>query len=156
MIQIYILQDIDAINEFNYSKINNGVYKTGFATTQKAYEEAFDELFDALDQIELRLSQQRYLVGNQITEADWRLFPTLVRFDLVYVGHFKCNLKRIIDYPNIWAYTRDLYQHEGIAETVNFDHIKTHYYASHTSINPTRIIPKGPNIDFMLPHNRGK
>lgn len=147
--------EIDKINAFVYDKVNNGVYRVGFATQQNAYEEAFTELFSALDGLERRLGQQRYLAGDQITEADWRLFPTLVRFDPVYVGHFKCNLKRLMDYPNLWAYTRDLYQQPGIAETVNMDHIKTHYYASHTAINPTGIIPSGPELDFMAPHNRG-
>lgn len=145
---------IDEINSFVYDKINNGVYKTGFATTQDAYEEAFNNLFDALDHVEDRLGQNRYLVGEQITEADWRLFTTLVRFDAVYVGHFKCNKKRIIDYPNLWGYLRELYQIEGIAETVNMDHIKTHYYASHKTINPTGVIPLGPELDFMSPHGR--
>ena len=146
--------EIDDINQLVYDKINNGVYKVGFATRQRAYNEAFNELFTALDELERRLDRQRYLCGEQITEADWRLFPTLLRFDPVYVGHFKCNLRRLIDYPNLWGYTRDLYQQPGIAETVNMDHIKTHYYASHTHINPTRIIPAGPQIDFMQPHNR--
>ena len=146
--------EIDDINQLVYDKINNGVYKVGFATRQRAYNEAFNELFTALDELERRLDRQRYLCGEQITEADWRLFPTLLRFDPVYVGHFKCNLRRLIDYPNLWGYTRDLYQQPGIAETVNMDHIKTHYYASHTHINPTGIIPGGPQIDFMQPHNR--
>lgn len=146
--------EIDDINQLVYDKINNGVYKVGFATRQRAYNEAFNELFTALDELERRLDRQRYLCGEQITEADWRLFPTLLRFDPVYVGHFKCNLRRLIDYPNLWGYTRDLYQQSGIAETVNMDHIKTHYYASHTHINPTGIIPGGPQIDFMQPHNR--
>ncbi len=147
--------EIDEINEFVYHTINNGVYKSGFATTQDAYEEAFTVLFDALDEVEQRLAQQRYLVGGQITEADWRLFTTLVRFDAVYVGHFKCNLKRIADYPNLWGYLRDLYNQEGIADTVNMDHIKRHYYYSHDMINPTRVVPQGPEIDFSEPHNRG-
>ncbi len=147
--------EIDQINAFVYHKVNNGVYKVGFATKQKAYEEAFKELFSALDELEQRLSRQRYLVGDRITEADWRLLPTLIRFDPVYVGHFKCNLKRLIDYPNLWGYIRDLYQQPGIAETVYMDHIKTHYYASHSSINPTGIIPLGPELDFMAPHDRG-
>ncbi len=148
-------EEIDEINCFVYGKVNNGVYKTGFATTQSAYDEAVTELFNALDELELRLGQQRYLVGAQITEADWRLFPTLVRFDPVYVGHFKCNLKRLVDYPNLWAYTRDLYQQPGIAETVNMLHIKTHYYTSHPNLNPTGVIPMGPVIDFGAPHDRG-
>ncbi|HEY6633614.1 MAG TPA: glutathione S-transferase family protein [Rhizobiaceae bacterium] len=147
-------EEIDRINEFVYPSINNGVYRTGFATTQEAYEEAFTELFDALDRIEQRLSKQRYLVGDRITEADWRLFTTLVRFDPVYVGHFKCNLKRIADYPNLSNYLRDLYQVPGVAETVNLHHIKSHYYGSHTTINPTRIVPVGPTIDYAAAHNR--
>lgn len=146
--------DIDEINAVVYDNVNNGVYRCGFATTQQAYEKAFDSLFETLDFLEDRLSQQRYLVGDQLTEADWRLFTTLVRFDHVYVGHFKTNKKRIVDYPNLWAYTRELYQVPGIADTVNMDHIKSHYYMSHTSINPTRVVPKGPAIDFMLPHGR--
>lgn len=150
----HLRAQIDEINPFVYDKVNNGVYKVGFATKQQAYEEAYVELFSAMDQLEQRLSQQRYLVGDQITEADWRIFPTLLRFDPVYVGHFKCNKKRLIDYPNLWGYTRDLYQQPGIAETVNMDHIKTHYYASHTSINPNGIIPLGPELDLMSPHGR--
>jgi len=146
--------DIDAINAFVYDNINNGVYKCGFATIQKAYEEAFNKLFSALDTVEARLATQRYLVGNQLTEADWRLFTTLIRFDAVYFGHFKCNRNRIIDMPNLWGYLRDLYQHPGIAQTVSFEHIKQHYYYSHVSINPTRIVPKGPELDFHLPHHR--
>ncbi|WP_417784142.1 glutathione S-transferase family protein [Terasakiella pusilla] len=146
---------IDEINSFVYDKINNGVYKTGFATTQEAYEEAFENLFDSLDHVEKILGQNRYLVGEQITEADWRLFTTLVRFDAVYVGHFKCNKKRIVDYPNLWGFLRELYQIEGVADTVNMDHIKTHYYASHKTINPTGVIPLGPELDFMSAHGRG-
>ena len=146
--------EIDAINEPIYDNVNNGVYRCGFARTQEAYNQAFDQLFNTLDELEQRLSKQRYLVGNQITEADWRLFPTLVRFDPVYVGHFKTNRQRLVDFPNLWAYTRELYQVPGIAETVNMDHIKYHYYASHESINPTRIVPRGPEIDFSLPHGR--
>lgn len=146
--------EIDEINSVVYDNVNNGVYRCGFATTQDAYERAFDRLFDTLDMLEDRLSKQRYLVGDRITEADWRLFTTLLRFDSVYVGHFKTNKKRIADYPNLWAYTRELYQWPGIVETVNMDHIKSHYYMSHTSINPTRVVPKGPEIDFMLPHGR--
>jgi putative glutathione S-transferase len=151
-----LLTEIDEINAFVYSAINNGVYKAGFATTQSAYESAVTELFDALDTLEVRLAEQRYLVGSTITEADWRLFTTLVRFDAVYVGHFKCNLHRIIDYPNLWGYLRDLYQVPGIAETVNMTHIKQHYYTSHANINPTRIIPVGPVIDFNEPHDRAR
>jgi glutathionyl-hydroquinone reductase len=148
--------DIDRINAFVYDDINNGVYKAGFATTQTAYEVAFDKLFSALDGVEARLGRQRYLVDDKITEADWRLFTTLVRFDAVYYSHFKCNLRRLIDYRNLWSYTRELYQLPGIADTVNLDHIKRHYFMSHTSINPTRIVPEGPAIDFSLPHDRGR
>jgi len=146
--------DIDAINAFVYPNINNGVYRCGFATTQVAYEEAFDALFAALDELESRLSQSRYLVGNQMTEADVRLYTTLVRFDAVYVGHFKCNRKRIADMPNLWAYLRDLYQQPAFGDTTDFDHIKQHYYYSHESINPTRIVAKGPELDFNLAHKR--
>jgi putative glutathione S-transferase len=146
--------DIDDINAFVYDSINNGVYKSGFATTQEAYEEAVTALFAALDQIELRLSGNRYLVGDVLTEADWRLFTTLVRFDPVYVGHFKCNIRRLVDYPNLWAYTRELYQIPGVAATVRMDHIKGHYYGSHGGINPTGVVPMGPEIDFMEPHGR--
>lgn len=147
-------QDIDSINSLVYHDVNNGVYRCGFATTQDAYNRAFDRLFDALEELEARLSLRRYLVGNQITEADWRLFTTLVRFDAVYYSHFKTNRKRLIDYSNLWSYARELYQVPGVAQTVNMDHIKTHYFGSHRSINPTGIIPKGPEIDFMLPHGR--
>jgi len=149
-----LLPEIDDINAFVYTTINNGVYKAGFSTTQEAYEEAVIELFAALDTLETRLADKRYLTGSTITEADWRLFTTLVRFDAVYVGHFKCNLRRIIDYPNLWGYLRDLYQVPGIAETVNMEHIKQHYYTSHANINPTRIIPIGPAIDFTTAHHR--
>jgi len=147
-------KEIDAINEIVYHNINNGVYRAGFATTQSAYDEAFDQLFNTMDELEALLSKQRYLVGKQITEADWRLFTTLVRFDAVYYNHFKTNKKRLMDYPNLWSYTRELYQVPGVAETVNMDHIKYHYFASHRSINPTGIVPKGPEIDFMLAHGR--
>ncbi|MGZ8322285.1 MAG: glutathione S-transferase family protein [Rhodoplanes sp.] len=149
----------EAIDEFNalvYPSINNGVYRTGFATTQAAYEEAFLALFEALDAIESRLASKRYLIGNAITEADVRLFTTLVRFDAVYVGHFKCNLRRIADYPNLSNYLRDLYQTPGFGETVNLDHIKRHYYGSHRQINPTGIVPLGPALDFYEPHDRGR
>ena len=146
--------EIDEINEPIYNNINNGVYRAGFARTQKAYDRAYDRLFNTMDELEDRLSKQRYLVGDQITEADWRLFTTLVRFDAVYYNHFKTNKKRLMDYPNLWGYTRELYQVPGVAETVNMDHIKYHYFASHRSINPTGIVPKGPEIDFMLPHGR--
>ncbi|WP_318458552.1 glutathione S-transferase family protein [Photobacterium leiognathi] len=147
-------QQIDELNDFVYANINNGVYRAGFATTQEAYDEAVIALFDALEVIEQRLSTQRYLLGDHITEADWRLFTTLVRFDAVYVGHFKCNLKRIVDFPHLWGYVRDLYQVEGIVQTVDIDYIKAHYYGSHETINPTRIIPKGPELDFLSPHHR--
>ncbi|WP_367107150.1 glutathione S-transferase family protein [uncultured Psychrobacter sp.] len=150
------LDEIDELNAFIYPKVNNGVYRSGFATTQEAYEEAVTELFDGLDILEERLADKRYLTGDTITEADWRLFTTLVRFDPVYVGHFKCNIRRIVDYPNLWGYLRDLYQVPGIEETVNMDHIKTHYYASHDNINPTEIVPVGPDIDFHEPHNRAR
>ncbi|MDX8406464.1 MAG: glutathione S-transferase family protein [Mariprofundus sp.] len=146
--------EIDRVNSFVYDNINNGVYRCGFATTQQAYEEAFDSLFAALDHVESRLAEQRYLVGNIITEADWRLFTTLIRFDAVYVGHFKCNRNRIAEMPNLSNYLRDLYQQPGIADTVDIEHIKQHYYYSHESINPTRIVPKGPVQDFNAPHNR--
>lgn len=149
-----LLAEIDTINEFVYSAVNNGVYKAGFATTEAAYKEAVVTLFDALDTLEARLAEQRYLLGDTITEADWRLFTTLVRFDAVYVGHFKCNIRRIVDYPNLWGYLRDLYQVPGIAETVSIEHIKAHYYTSHANINPTRIIPVGPLLDFNEPHDR--
>ena len=145
---------IDDINELVYHNINNGVYRAGFATTQAAYDEAVTDVFKVLDQLEQILTSQRYLVGAGLTEADWRLFTTLVRFDAVYVGHFKCNLKRIVDYPALSNYLRDLYQHPGIAETVAIDYIKAHYYGSHETINPTRIIPKGPKLDLEQPHNR--
>ncbi len=147
-------KQIDAINDIVYHNINNGVYRAGFATTQSAYDEAFDQLFNAMDELEELLSKQRYLAGKQITEADWRLFTTLVRFDAVYYNHFKTNKKRLMDYPNLWGYTRELYQVPGIAETVNMDHIKYHYFGSHHSINPTGIVPNGPEIDFMMPHGR--
>jgi len=147
--------DIDSINGFVYDNVNNGVYKAGFATTQEAYEEPVTALFDALDKLEQRLGDRRYLLGDRITEADWRLFTTLVRFDPVYVGHFKCNVRRLVDYPNLWGYTRELYQVPGVAETVHFDHIKRHYYGSHPTINPTGVIPAGPAIDFDRPHGRG-
>ncbi len=148
--------EIDRINDTVYPNVNNGVYRAGFATTQSAYEEAARALFATLDQLEQRLSRQRYLVGRRITEADWRLFTTLVRFDAVYYGHFKCNLRRVIDYPNLWNYLRDLYQVPGVAETVSLDHIKRHYYGSHRDVNPTGIVPIGPLLDFTLPHDRGR
>jgi len=146
--------EIDVMNDQIYNAVNNGVYKAGFATTQEAYDEAVLHLFETLHLLEDRLKSQRYLLGSIITEADWRLFTTLVRFDPVYVGHFKCNLKRISDYPNLSGYVRDLYQHPNITATVHMDHIKNHYYVSHTSINPTGIVPKGPEIDYSAPHDR--
>lgn len=148
--------EIDDLNERIYESVNNGVYKCGFATTQEAYEESLEPLFNTLDWLEQRLDSKRYLTGNRITEADWRLFTTLVRFDPVYVGHFKCNIKRIADYPNLSEYVRDLFQQPGVSDTVNMQHIKDHYYASHESVNPSRIVPKGPEIDFMAPHSRTK
>jgi len=146
--------EIDRINALVYDTINNGVYRCGFATSQQAYEEAFEALFTTLDSLEERLSRQRYLLGAILTEADWRLFTTLVRFDVVYVGHFKCNLHRIADYPNLSHYLRELYQIPDIAGTVDFEHIKQHYYYSHTSINPTRIVPVGPWFNLEAAHDR--
>ena len=142
------LEEIDAVNDFVYHRINNGVYKAGFATKQEVYEEEVTTLFAALDQMEERLAGQDYLVGNRLTEADIRLFTTLVRFDAVYFGHFKCNLKPLTAYPNLWAYTKRIYQLPGMAQTVNFDHIKRHYYGSHKTINPTGVIPMGPTLDW--------
>ncbi len=149
-------KEIDSLNVWIYENINNGVYKAGFATTQDAYNESVTELFQALNKLETILSKQRYLLGRTITECDWRLFPTLIRFDAAYFGHFKCNIKRIEDYPNIFAYVKDLYQIKGINKTVNFDHIKSHYYKSHKTINPTGIVPIGPISDFSGSHNRDK
>jgi putative glutathione S-transferase len=146
---------IDAVNERVYDTVNNGVYKAGFATTQDAYEEAVRPLFATLDWLEARLAGQRYLCGTRVTEADWRLFTTLLRFDPVYHGHFKCNLKRIVDYPNLCGYLRELYQWPGVAGTVDFDHIKGHYYGSHATINPSGIVPLGPRQDLMAAHGRG-
>jgi len=146
--------DIDAVNDRIYDTVNNGVYKSGFATTQAAYDDAVVPLFESLDWLEERLTGQRYLMGDTLTEADWRLFTTLVRFDKVYHLHFKCNRRRIVDYPALWAYTRDLFQHAGVAETVNFDHIVRHYHYSHDTINPNRIIPINPDLDFNAPHGR--
>ena len=146
---------IEDVNARIYDTVNNGVYKAGFATTQAAYEAGVYPLFETLDWLEERLSQNRYLLGDRLTEADWRLFPTLVRFDSVYHLHFKCNRKRIVDYPNLWAYTRELYQVPGVAETVNLDHIVRHYHYSHDTINPHRIIPINPILDFDAPHGRG-
>ena len=146
---------IDAINHRVYETVNNGVYRAGFARSQEPYEEAVTALFATLDEVEELLGAQRYLVGERITEADWRLFTTLARFDPVYVGHFKCNLRRLVDYPNLWAYARELYQVPGVADTVDFHHIKHHYYGSHKSVNPTGIVPIGPVIDWTEPHGRG-
>ena len=145
---------IDEINRLVYEDVNNGVYKAGFAATQQAYEAAVVPLFARLDWLEDRLGGQRYLAGDQITEADIRLFTTLVRFDAVYFGHFKCNLRRIVDYPNLWGYARELFQRPGFGETVNFDHIKRHYYMTHDQLNPTRIVPMGPLVDWQAPHGR--
>ena len=146
---------IDIVNARVYSNVNNGVYKTGFATKQDVYEDNLRRLFSALDWLEGILAESRYLCGDTITEADWRLFTTLVRFDKVYVGHFKCNIRDLREYPNLWAYTRELYQWPGVAETTNFDHIKYHYYASHRMVNGTGVVPLGPEIDFTEPHGRG-
>ena len=145
-----LLPEIDEMNERVYDSINNGVYKAGFATKQDVYEEEVTKIFDELDRLEEHLETNEYLVANKITEADWRLFTTLVRFDSVYHGHFKCNIKQLIDYPNLWRYTRELYNWPGIASTVNFDHIKEHYYRSHETINPNGIVPKGPALDWSL------
>ncbi len=150
-----LLSEIDEINALTYDAVNNGVYKAGFATEQDVYEGEVRKLFDALDTLEQRLGKQRYLVGDRITEADWRLFTTLIRFDPVYHGHFKCNLKTLKDYENLCDYTRELYQHPGVAETVDFDHIQQHYYRSHGTINPNGIVPAGPVLDLDRPHSRG-
>lgn len=147
--------EIDALNDWIYPTINNGVYRSGFATSQEAYDEAVTELFASLDRLEGILAERRYLTGDRITEADWRLLMTLVRFDPVYVGHFKCNIRQIAEYEHLWGYTRDLYQQPGVRDTVSFDHIKRHYYTTHPSINPTRIIPQGPILDWDAPHGRG-
>jgi glutathionyl-hydroquinone reductase len=149
-------EEIDRVNALVYENVNNGVYRAGFATAQEAYEEAFRAVFGALDELERRLARQRYLAGKDITEPDWRLFTTLVRFDAVYYGHFKCNLRRIIDYPNLSNYLRDLYQQGGVAATVNMDLIKRHYYGSQRHVNPTGIVPLGPQLDFLAPHDRGR
>ena len=144
------------LSSFLYDNINNGVYRAGFATRQRPYERACRRVFEALDQLEERLSKSRYLFDGRIVEADWRLFCTLIRFDAVYHGHFKCNVRRIVDYPNLQGFLMDLYQQPGIADTVNFDHIKRHYYMTHTQINPTRIVPIGPAMDLTKPHSREK
>jgi len=146
--------EIDALNERIYATLNNGVYRAGFAGAQAAYDEAIGPLFDTLDWLEAILSRSRYLTGDRLTEADWRLFTTLVRFDAVYVGHFKCNLRRLIDYPALWSYARELFQMPGIRGTVDFDHVKRHYYESHRRINPTGIVPRGPILDFEAPPRR--
>ncbi|WP_369959318.1 glutathione S-transferase family protein [Pseudomonas benzenivorans] len=148
--------EIDALNERIYPAVNNGVYRAGFATRQQAYEEAFAELFAELDRLDTLLGERRYLAGEHLTEADWRLFTTLIRFDAVYHGHFKCNLRRIEDYPNLSHWLRELYQWPGVAPTVDLQHIKNHYYASHASINPTGIVPRGPMLDFARPHDRAR
>ena len=148
--------EIDVVNARVYETLNNGVYKAGFAATQAAYEAAVVPLFETLDWLETRLKDRRFLMGPEPTEADWRLFTTLIRFDPVYVGHFKCNIRRLADYPNLFAYTRDLYQWPGVRATVNFGHIKRHYYRSHTAINPTGIVPVGPAIDIEAPHGRDR
>lgn len=147
-------EEIDALNERIYATVNNGVYRAGFASSQEAYEEAVVPLFESLAWLDERLATRRYLLGDAPTEADWRLFTTLVRFDPVYHGHFKCNLRRLVDFPHLWAYVRDLYQIPGVAETVDFDHIKRHYYETHRAINPTGVVPLGPEIDFAEPHGR--
>jgi glutathionyl-hydroquinone reductase len=146
--------EIDELNRFIYENVNDGVYRAGFATSQGVYEQAVRRLFEALDRLDARLASRRYLFGTEFVETDWRLFVTLVRFDAVYHGHFKCNLRRIIDYPNLFGYLKDLYQFDGIADTVNFDHIKRHYYMTHDEINPTGIVPLGPNQDLTTPHGR--
>jgi len=147
-------KEIDELNSLIYPNVNNGVYQAGFATTQEAYEEAFTRVFETLDVLDEMLATRRYLTGPRITEADWRLFTTLVRFDPVYFGHFKCNKRRIVDYPNLWGYARDLYQTPGVAETLHVDYIKLHYYGSHANINPSGIIPLGPDLDFSAQHGR--
>ena len=151
-----LLSEIDALNARIYDNVNNGVYKAGFATAQEAYDEAVHALFATLDELDACLAHRRYLLGDRITEADWRLFTTLLRFDPVYHGHFKCNIRRLADYPNLWPYARDLYQWRDVADTVNFVHIKEHYYRSHTMINPSGIVPAGPELDFAAPHDRDR
>ena len=151
-----LLEKIDALNKTIYERVNNGVYLAGFATRQKPYERAATRLFQTLDELDARLGNGRYLFGDRMTETDWRFFVTLIRFDAVYHGHFKCNVRRIVDYPNLWPYLRDLYQHDDVAVTVNLDHIKRHYYFTHDDINPTRIVPIGPALDLTTPHGRGE
>ncbi len=148
--------EMEPVNDRIYNTLNNGVYRCGFATTQTAYDKAVGELFDTMDWLEERLSTRRYLMGDRVTEADWRLVPTLFRFDPVYHGHFKTSRNRLVDFPNLWAYARELYQWPGVAETVNFKHIRRHYHYSHESVNPHRIVPLAPKIDWMAPHNRGR
>jgi glutathionyl-hydroquinone reductase len=148
--------EIDAVNAEVYEDVNNGVYKAGFAATQAAYDEAVEALFARLDRLEERLAGQRHLVGGQLTEADVRLYTTLARFDPVYVGHFKCNLRRLVDYPHLWGYARDLYQRPGFGDTTDFDHIKRHYYLTHEQLNPSRIVPRGPLLDWNAPHDRAR
>ncbi len=147
-------EEIDALNDLIYRNVNNGVYRAGFATQQQPYERAARRLFETLDELDARLADRRYLLGERMTESDWRLFPTLIRFDAVYHGHFKCNVRRIVDYRHLWPYLRDLYQHDEVASTVNFDHIKRHYYYTHDHINPTRIVPIGPELELDAPHGR--
>lgn len=153
---VVLRAEIDEVNGLVYEDVNNGVYRAGFAASQAKYEEAVTALFARLDWLESRLATQRYLVASQLTEADIRLFTTLVRFDAVYVGHFKCNIRRLVDYPNLWGYARDLYQHDGFGDTVDFDHIKRHYYMTHDHLNPSRIVPVGPVVDWTLPHDRSR
>ena len=150
-----MLPEIDDTAASFYASINNGVYRSGFARSQAAYEEAVTELFDALDHWEAHLAEHRYLVDDRFTEADICLFPTLLRFDPVYATHFKCNIRRLVDYPNLWGYTRDIYQMPGVAQTCNLRHIKQHYFGSHPSVNPSGVIPLGPQLDFDAPHGRG-
>lgn len=149
-----LCNELDELNTFIYENVNNGVYRAGFATSQQAYERAVRRLFEALDALDERLAKQRYLFGARIVETDWRLFVTFIRFDAVYHGHFKCNIRRIVDYGNLFGYVKDLYQHDAIADTVNFNHIKRHYYMTHDEINPTRIVPLGPDQDLSSPHGR--
>jgi glutathionyl-hydroquinone reductase len=151
-----LADEIDALNARVYETVNNGVYKAGFATSQEAYEEAVRPLFDTLDWLEQRLATNRYLAGERLTEADIRLVTTLIRFDAVYVGHFKCNIRRLVDYPNLWAYTRELTQLPAVAETINMEHIKRHYYESHRTLNPSGVVPVGPEVDFGTPHGRDR
>ena len=153
---VALRREIDEVNAVVYEDVNNGVYKAGFAASQDAYDAAVVSLFERLDWLDERLGRQRYLVGDQVTEADIRLFTTLVRFDAVYFGHFKCNLRRLIDYPNLWGYARELFQRPGFGETVNFDHIKRHYYMTHDHLNPSRIVPIGPLVDWQAPHGRAR